>query len=148
MGPDLEKAILGVSLRMRILRAQQEGGAPAALGERETLLLEMVSEHGKMTVLQIAAAYPGVSESTISTTVTKLWREKMVSKTINPENQRITFVELTEKGKKVLDVIKKQRAERFNELFHAIKVSDEEREVFTRVLNRAIDYFDKHLGMK
>jgi len=147
MGPDLERAIHEISLRMRLLRARQEESGSQNLTEREIMLLEVIEGHGQMTVSQIAASYPGVSESTISTGVTKLWRDKLVSKTINPENQRVTIVELTEKGTESLVVVKSQRAERFNTLFHAIETTDDEKQVFMRVLTRAIGYFDEVLGL-
>jgi len=148
MGPDLEKVIHEISLRMRLLRSRQEDTGSESLTDREIMLLELLDEHGKMTVSQIAVSYPGVSESTISTGVTKLWRDKLVSKTINPENQRVTIVALTEKGKKTLAVVKRQRAERFNALFHAIETTDDEKQVFLRVLTRAIAYFDGILGLE
>lgn len=147
MGPDLEWAIHEISLRMRLLRARQENTGSQNLTEREIMLLELIEGQGKMTVSQIAAAYPGVSESTVSTGVTKLWRDKLVSKTINPENQRVTIVALTEEGRKALAVVKRQRSERFNTLFHAIETTDDEKQVFVRVLTRAIAYFDEILAI-
>ncbi len=149
MGPDLEKAIREVSVRMRLLRAMQEDEShPEDLTERDVMILGLLNERGRMTVSQIAAADPNVSDSTISTTITKLWRDKqMVSKTISPENQRTTIVELTDKGKKAIELINQQRTERFKTLFKAIEVTGEEREVFIRILNRATAFFDKHLGL-
>jgi len=149
MGPDLEKAILEISLRMRLLKAMQEDESPSAgLTERDVMILRLLNERGKMTVSQIAAAEPNVSDSTISTNITKLWRDKqMVSKTISPENQRTTIVELTDKGKKAIEVVNKQRAERFKTLFQAIEVTDDEKQVLLKILNRAIPFFDKHLGL-
>lgn len=146
MGPGLEKAILELSLRMRLLRAMQED---TALSERDIMILEVLNQQGVMTVSRITAAIPAVSDSTISTTITKLWRDKkMVTKTISPENQRSTIVELTEKGKKAIEVLNKQRAERFKTLFQAIEVTDDEKQVFLNVLNRAIPFFDKHLRLE
>ena len=149
MGPDLEKAILEISLRMRLLRAMQEDKSYSGeLTERDVMILGLLSERAKMTVSEIAAADPNVSDSTISTTITKLWRDKqMVSKTISPENQRTTIVELTDKGKEAIEVVNKQRAERFRTLFHAIKVTDDEKQVLLKILARAIAFFDKHLGL-
>ncbi len=149
MGPDLERAILEISLRMRLLKAVQEEKSPAeALIERDVMILELLNERGKMTVSEIAASAPSASDSTISTTITKLWRDReMVSKTISPENQRTTVVELTDKGKKAIEVINKQRAERFKALFQAIEVTDNEKQVFLNILNRAIPFFDKYLGL-
>jgi len=149
MGPDLEKAILEISLRMRLLKAMQEDESPSAgLTERDVTILRLLDERCKMTVSQIAAAEPNVSDSTISTNITKLWRDKqMVSKTISPENQRTTIVELTDKGKKAIEVVNKQRTERFKTLFQALEVTDDEKQVLLKILNRAIPFFDKHLGL-
>jgi DNA-binding MarR family transcriptional regulator len=119
------------------------------LSERDILLLQLIAERGKMTVSEIAAAYPTVSESTISTTLTKLWRERgLVSKTISPENQRITHVELTDKGQKALEEVMKNRGASYNALFHAIQVTDDEREVLIRICHRAVEYMDEHLGLR
>jgi DNA-binding MarR family transcriptional regulator len=150
MVQELGKLIDELGMRMRLLRATQENGAPLAeLSERDILLLELLDGRGRMTVSEIAAAYPHVSESTISTDITHLWRnKKLVSKTINPDNQRITFVELTEKGRETLSVIRRQRTERLATLFRAMGFSDEERQVMERVTSRAIEYFDEHLGLK
>ena len=135
MGPDLEKGIHEISLRMRLLKAVQEDKLhPEDLTERDVMILGLLNEQGKMTVSQIAAADPNVSDSTISTNITKLWRDKqMVSKTISPENQRTTIVELTDKGSKAIELVNQQRAERFKTLFRAIEVTDDEREVFVKI---------------
>ena len=139
MGPELEKAIHELSLRMRLIRFMQEQKEMVEeLSERDILLLQLIAERGKMTVSEIAAAYPTVSESTISTTLTKLWRDRgVVSKTISPENQRITNVELTDKGQKALEEVMKNRGASYNALFHAIQVTDDEREVLIDCVGRA-----------
>jgi len=149
MGPDLAKVIQELSSRMRHLKATQEDKVSAGnLTERDLMILGLLNENGKMAVSQISAADPTASESTISTTITKLWRDKkMVTKTISPENQRTTIVELTDKGKKAIEVYNKQRDERFKTLFDAINVTEPEKEVMTKVLSLAITFFDKHLGV-
>jgi hypothetical protein len=57
-------------------------------------------------------------------------------------------VELTAKGSKAIEVAGKQRTERYQALFEAIKVTGEEKEILARVCNRAIGFFDKHLGLE
>jgi len=110
------------------------------------MILEALHQRGALTISQIAEAVPNVSDSTISIDVTKLWREKqMVSKEKNPQNQRTTIVELTDKGKDVIEVLKTERAERFKTLFRAIEVTDEEKQIILKVLARAITFFDKYL---
>lgn len=147
MGPDLEKAIHELSLRMRLIRAMQEDQQPEeALTERESLIFQQLAERGPMSVSQIAEAWPNVSESTISMTLTKLWKRKLVSKTISPENQRITLVDLTEKGRDELASILRQRSERFQALFSAIRVTPEEKEVLIRICQRGVIFLDNVLG--
>ena len=149
MESDLENGIHLLSFRMRLLRAmQEENSTSVGLTERDAMILALLNEHGRMPVSQISSAEPNVSDSTISTTVTKLWREKgMVSKTISPENQRTTIVELTDKGRKAIEILNKQRSERFKTLLQAIEVTDDEKAVLLKVVGRAIAFFDKHLEL-
>lgn len=148
MGPTLEKAINDLGLRMRLLRALQEDQAgEGALSERETLILQQLAEQGPISVSQIAEAWPNLSDSTISMTVTKLWRKHgFVTKTINPDNQRVTMVELSEKGRAELANTMAQRNHRIQVLFDAMNVSDEERQVLIRVFQRGVEYLDSMLG--
>jgi DNA-binding MarR family transcriptional regulator len=148
MGPEFEKAINELSLRMRMIRAIQEDTAPSgALSERESLILQLLGERGQMTVSQIAEAWPNVSESTISMTITKLWRKLgLVSKTISPENQRITLVELTDKGKKELETTLAQRNERLKTLFDSIHMTDEEKQVMISICQRGVKMLDQFLN--
>ncbi|MEN8126398.1 MAG: winged helix DNA-binding protein [Planctomycetota bacterium] len=147
MGPELEKAVHELALRMRMIRAIQEDAAPAgALTERESLIMHLLDERGQMTVTQIAEAWPNVSESTISMTITKLWRELgLVSKTISPENQRITIVELTDKGRTELETIFKQRSQRIKALFDSIDMTDEEKQVLISICQRGVKVLDQYL---
>lgn len=148
MGPEFEKAINELSLRMRILRAIQEDSAPGGgLTEREALILQLLGERGQMTVTQVADAFPNVSESTVSMTITKLWRELgLVSKTISPENQRITLVELTEQGKKELETILAQRSQRISVLFDSINTTEEEKQVLIDVCQRGVKFLDQFIS--
>jgi len=148
MRPEFEKAINELSLRLRMIRAIQEDTAPSgALSERESLILQLLGERGQMTVTQIAEAWPNVSESTISMTITKLWRKfGLVSKTISPENQRITLVELTDKGEKELETILAQRNERLKVLFDSINMTDEEKQVLISICQRGIKVLDQFLS--
>jgi DNA-binding MarR family transcriptional regulator len=150
MGPEFERAINELSLRMRMLRAIQEDSAPSgALTERETLILQLLGERRQMTVTQIADAWPNVSESTISMTITKLWREfGLVSKTISPQNQRITLIELTEKGKAELENIFVQRNERIKTLFDSINTTEEEKRVLVDICQRGVKFLDQFLGVQ
>jgi DNA-binding MarR family transcriptional regulator len=65
----------------------------------------------------------------------------MVTKTISPQNQRNTYIELTDKGRETTELFIKMRDERFRTLFEAINVTEEEKEVLYNVLNRATRFF-------
>lgn len=146
MGPDLEKAINELSLRMRMMRAVQEAETP--LSERESLVLQLIGEQGRMAVTQVAAAWPNVSESTISMTLTKLWRGGLVSKTTHPENQRITLVELTAEGHAQLESLCRARIQRMKILFDSIQLTPEEKQVIIDVCQRGVRYMDQFLDIK
>ena len=102
-----------------------------------------------MSISEISNYYPRVSNSTISTTITKLWKEKkLVDKNILPENQRITTVNLTEKGQIVLAEIKKKQTVVFNTVTTSLGLSAEQNESFQLVLKTAIGFFDDLLGLE
>ena len=142
-------AILVLSRRMLTLKATQEDQAgEGAVGEREVMILGLLKEKGTMSISEIAEEIPNVSYSTISTDITKLWREKkLVNKSIDPDNQRVTLVKLTEKGRKAIELIQKKRNERMNQLYEALNTTKEEEEIIIRVSNRATKHFDKLLGL-
>jgi DNA-binding MarR family transcriptional regulator len=150
MPKDIAKGVRDLTFRMRLLKAiQEEQMDEENLSERELLILELLNEKGEMTVSQVAAADGGACDSTISNTITKLWRDKkMVTKTISPENQRTTIIGLTDKGRKTIEIFNQQRDERFKTLFEAINVTDGEKEVLLSVLHRATNFFDRHLGIE
>jgi DNA-binding MarR family transcriptional regulator len=149
MGPEFEKALNELGLRMRMLRAIQEDAAPAgALTERETLFLQFIGEQGRMAVTQIATAWPNVSESTVSMTISKLWRKGLVSKTISPENQRVTLVELTDKGAAELNTFLKHRTQRLQALFDSIHMTAEEKQTLINICQRGVVVLDRILSIQ
>jgi DNA-binding MarR family transcriptional regulator len=139
MSKELMNAILGLSRRMLTLKATQEDEAfEGAVGEREVMILDLLKKKGTMSVSDVAEEIPNVSYSTISTDITKLWREKkLVNKSIDP----------TEKGRKAIELIQKKRNERMNQLYEALNTTKEEEEIIIRVSNRATKHFDKLLGL-
>jgi DNA-binding MarR family transcriptional regulator len=104
---------------------------------------------GNMSISEIGSLYPTVSNSTISTTITELWKsKKLVDKKILPENQRITSVSLTDKGKQVLEEIKRTQTEVYRTISESLGLSPDEVESFQVILKNAIGFFDKTLGLK
>ena len=147
MGPELEKVILDFSLRMQLLKSVQENGelSDNDLTNRDETILSILDVRGPVSVMGIASLAPQISESTVSTNISKLWKKGLVDKKISPENQRVTLVSLTDKGAKVVEKIRQNRAKRFQMFFDAINASDEEKAVLLRLFKRGVEYMDKHL---
>jgi len=143
--------IYDMAFRVRLYIASRlaDGNRINELTERETLILQLIGTTGRMSISEICNFYPRVSSSTISTTITKLWKEKkLVDKNILPENQRITTVNLTEKGQKALKEIKKKQSDVFNTVTTSLGLSAEQNESFQIVLKSAIGFFDDMLGLE
>ena len=146
-----EMMIYDMAFRVRLYIASKlyEDKRIQDLNDRETLLLELVGTKGSMSISEICNFYPRVSSSTISTTITRLWKDKqLVEKKIFPENQRITTVNLTEKGQKVLEQIKKKQSLVFKTVTASLELSVDQGDSFQQVLGNAIGFFDDLLGLE
>ncbi|MBW2431408.1 MAG: winged helix-turn-helix transcriptional regulator, partial [Deltaproteobacteria bacterium] len=119
------------------------------LTDRESLIIELLGMKGSMSISEIGSLYPTVSNSTISTTITKLWKDKkLVDKKILPENQRVTTVTLTEKGKQILAEIKRTQADVFSTISISLGLSPDQVGYFQEILENAIIFFDDTMGLK
>lgn len=143
----LEQLIDELDLKMRLLQAKKEAWSePDDLTAREILLLELLHRHGEMTISQIGSLFAGMATSTLSVTITKLWRAKLVSKTRDPENQRVTRVMLTEQGQQKLAKGKENRSAQYGAFISALELSDEEARIFVSLLSRAVAHLDMVLA--
>ena len=149
MKKNTEKLIYDMAFRVRLYMASKISEQKVGdLTDRETLILELVGMKGNMSISEIGSLYPTVSNSTISTTITRLWKDKkLVDKRILPENQRVTTVSLTEKGQKVLEEIKRSQSEVFSTVTVSLGLSPDQVEYFQEILENAIGFFDKTLGL-
>jgi DNA-binding MarR family transcriptional regulator len=146
-----ETMIYDMAFRVRLYIASKlsEEKRLNDLSEREALILELIGTRCSMSISEIGNFYPKVSNSTISTTITKLWKDKkLVDKKILPDNQRVTTVNLTEKGQTVLEKVKKNQSAVFNTVTASLGLSVEQTESFQYILEHAIGYFDEMLGLE
>jgi DNA-binding MarR family transcriptional regulator len=146
-----ETMIYEMAFRIRLYIASKISKEKRAndLSEREALILELIATKGSMSISEIGNFYPKVSNSTISTTITKLWKDKkLVDKKIFPANQRITTVNLTEKGRNVLDQIKKKQTDVYTTVTKSLSLSAEQNESFQQILENGIGFFDEILGLE
>ena len=149
MAKSIEMILAEMSLRVRLLMSAENAGKRiAGLSERETLLLELIGTKKGMSISEIAEFFGGVSSSTISMTITKLWRKhKLVDKTIMPKNQRVTMVSLTNKGQQLLAEIKKDQLMIYKTVTESLGLAPEQDENLRKLLNNSIRFFDKQLGL-
>jgi len=150
MGKNTESLIYDMAFRVRLYMASKISEQKVGdLTDRESLIIELLGMKGSMSISEIGSLYPTVSNSTISTTITKLWKDKkLVDKRILPENQRVTTVTLTEKGKEILTEIKRTQADVFSTISVSLGISPDQAEYFQDILKNAIGFFDETLGLK
>jgi DNA-binding MarR family transcriptional regulator len=150
MGKSTESLIYDMAFRVRLYMASKVSEQKVGdLTDRESLIIELLGMQGSMSISEIGSLYPTVSNSTISTTITKLWKDKqLVDKKILPENQRVTTVNLTEKGKQVLKEIKRHQADVFSTISVSLGLAPDQVEYFHDILKNAIRFFDDTIGLK
>jgi DNA-binding MarR family transcriptional regulator len=150
MKKDTETLIYDMAFRVRLYIASKISEKKVGdLTDRESLILELVGMKGNMSISEIGSLYPTVSNSTISTTITKLWKDKhLVDKRILPENQRVTTVTLTEKGQEILKEIKRTQSDVFSTVAVSLGLSPDQVEFVQELLESSIGFFDDILGLK
>lgn len=150
MAKSTESLIYDMAFRVRLYMASKVSEQKVGdLTDRESLIIELLGMKGSMSISEIGSLYPSVSNSTISTTITKLWKDKkLVHKKILPENQRVTTVTLTEKGKQILTEIKRTQADVFSTIAVSLGLTPDQVEYFHDILKNAINFFDDTLGLK
>lgn len=150
MAKNIETLIYEISLRVRLFMASKEARNNIAdLTQRERLLLELIGMRENMSISEISKLCPTVSNSTISTTISKLWKERnLVEKRILPENQRITTVSVTTRGRDVLHAIKEAESEVYKTIAESLGLSPEEDEFFKAFIENAIQFFNQKLGFQ
>ena len=150
MKKNTESLIYDMAFRVRLYIASKiSENKVGDLTDRESLIIELIGMKGSMSISEIGSLYPTVSNSTISTTITKLWKDKkLVDKRILPENQRVTTVTLTEKGQEILSEIRRTQSDVFSTVTVSLGLSSDQVEHFQEILEHAIDFFDKTLGLE
>jgi len=149
MKKNTELLIYDMAFRVRLYIASKISEKKVGdLTDRESLIIELIGMKGNMSISEIGSLYPSVSNSTISTTITKLWKDKqLVEKRILPENQRVTTVTLTEKGQKVFSEIRRTQSEVFSTVTISLGLSPDQVGDFQEIIEHAIGFFDKTLGL-
>jgi DNA-binding MarR family transcriptional regulator len=133
---------LAFRVRMYRMSKKSEKKKVGTLSDREALLMEILRMKDNVRISDICSLYPSVSSSTISNTISNLWKDKLVSKKINPHNQREITVSLTPKGKKIVEEIRNINTKVYEVITESLNLTEDEEKVCKRVLKKGIDFFD------
>ena len=145
-------------LRLKTLQEADDGDLEK-LTEREIYLLKVLKkEEGKRESVRvgdlrkayakaIGKAENDIPLSTISTITTKLWRNKkqLIEKERDRENLRTMNVSLANEGKLLLEKLDRNQSERFEILMRAFSLNEEESNLLTNIIKRAISGLDNQL---
>jgi DNA-binding MarR family transcriptional regulator len=144
---NLERLIYEISLKMRLLKAIQTINDESGLSEREVLLLELIGSQKGMSISDIGKYFPGLAISTISGDISQLWKKReLVTKGINPDNERARVIELSDKGYKLLNDVEKKQAERFSILLKGLNVKGENRKILEQIIQDALLFIEEKLA--
>jgi|AntAceMinimDraft_8_1070364.scaffolds.fasta_scaffold25591_2 DNA-binding MarR family transcriptional regulator len=145
MESKFSRLIYEMSLRVRVMKSSLRSEKRISdLTERETLLIELLGSKSDMSISEICELHPQASASTISTTITKLWKEKgLLTKTILPENQRVTIVNLTKQGRRVLKDIKAMHIAMYSTIEDSLGMTAKELNWLSERIEKAIGFFDQ-----
>jgi len=131
---DLPMLLEQISIRMRKLRN-------SSLTDREVMIMESLADKESMTISELTAD-SDVTESTVSTSASTLWRKGFVSKSTDLNDQRNKIIKLKEEGKLALEKEQRLRRRRFEIFIKALNPSEEESQIVEKLISRAIEALD------
>ena len=151
--------IRDISFLIRLYGASEEskanGGGKKAkkkekLSELEILILEIMDyKNTKMYITDFNKLYPTITTSNFSLNISNLWRSGLVEKKNDPEDQRRTVVELTEKGREAVVAIRKRQMELYEEIANSLSLDPKkDKPVYHAAVERGINYFERRLKQK
>ena len=147
----LEKMIYEIGYRASLFSQSKaaKGKKKSQLSDFENLILEVLDQKGTLSISDLTNIFASSSSSTVSTTVTDLWKsKKLVNKNISPENQRVTLVDINKKGKAALEKYRQEQTENFSALKQALDLRPDEEEVARKIFGKAASFFDEEIYPK
>ncbi|MCZ8495307.1 MarR family winged helix-turn-helix transcriptional regulator [Priestia megaterium] len=102
------------------------------------LLLRQLDEFGPARVKELAEAFK-LDISTLSRQAAALENKKLISRSSDPADGRVSLFDITPRGKQMLQTDKQMRLERYHSMLK--EWSNEEKELFGKLLMRMNDAF-------
>lgn len=110
--------------------------ASAGLSGAQYLMLRYLTESGPTNPTVLAEAF-GVSLSSITNTVKRMVRDGLVRRYEDETNRRYVLVEVTDKGRQLLEQTETERRRILRAIFG--KLSNEELNMFTELVQKLAD---------
>lgn len=105
-------------------------------------IIMLLKEHNKMTVSEIAKEL-GVAYSTASVSIKRLEKSGFVSKKADKNDARITYIFLTEKGKRVPEHIKQKLDSQENIITKGM--SEDEIMLLSKLLDKIVENYESEV---
>lgn len=102
--------------------------------------IDIIHELGEPTITEIAERM-GITKASVTASITRLRRMRLVTKHQSSEDRRVQYVSLTKTGQKLIKA-KRQAMREFGRRLRAT-LSDDEIRRFTSMLNKLVRHFEE-----
>lgn len=142
MARSIEEYIYEMSYRVRLF---SEKRGPGELTETERLIIEILGKQGEINISTLGRILPK-KQSTLSTLLTNLSeRKKFIKKRKSETNKRMTFISLSEKGKKKLEEIRTEQFAIFGFIKASLGLTAEKEKLVKEIMENSVRFFDAML---
>lgn len=93
------------------------------LTSQQEVVLIYISGRDQLTAAQIAHEFD-ITKSAVSQVLTKLEQQELITKTVNPDNRRESFIVLGERGKQFIATLEEIDDQMIDKYYSKIKIED------------------------
>lgn len=117
------------------------------LNERDLVLLDYLERRQEVSFSELSAFFKKTSPSTMSNTLKRLYQKKLVTRREDPKDLRAKCFSVTAKGRRVLEPIRRGRAELSQIIADSLRLKPEETALIAQAIVRANQTFDHWMGL-
>ncbi len=125
-----------VKLFRKVNRAHNRALSKFDLTAEQVHILSILWSNGKLTIGELQKEV-SLSSGTIAGAIDRMEKRKLIMRIKNPNDKRVTFIQVAELGKKNQLAIEKSLLETEEKLFG--KLTNSEREMLIKLTNNVID---------
>ena len=128
------KVVIGISRANQAIQKQsavtfKEGGLTTA----QFAVLEALYHKGTLTIQEIIKSILSTGGN-MTVVINNLEKEKLIERHVNPEDKRSSLIEITQKGKKIIEEIFPNHLQSLKEEFKVLTI--EEKQVLITILKK------------